>query len=142
MEKLIDNEMCVDVFGGTSFPGCCNYTLRRTALDNVSSYSKEATNTLLRNFYVNDVLKSVPSVRDALTLVQEVTNLCKRGGFKVTKFIGNKKDILCQIPDALRKDGAKDKHLTGSLPTERALGFFWDAENNVIKFKTWPNFCH
>ena len=33
------------------------------------------TNTLLRNFYVDDVLKSVPSVRDALTLIQEVRNL-------------------------------------------------------------------
>ena len=60
--------MRVHVFGGTSSPGCCNYALRRTALDNVSSYSKEVTNTLLRNFYV-DVLKSLPSVRDALTLI-------------------------------------------------------------------------
>ena len=67
LEKLIDYEMCVHVFGGTSSPGCCNYALRRTALDNVSSYSKEVPNTLMRNFYVDDVLKSVPSVRDSLT---------------------------------------------------------------------------
>ena len=51
----------------------------------------------------------------------------------MTKFISNKKDILFQIPDALRRDGAKDKDLTGSLPIERA--FQWDAENDVIKFK-------
>ena len=100
--------MRVHVFGGTSSPGCCNYALRRTALDNVSSYSKEAINTLLRNFYVDDVLKSVPSVRNALTLIQEVRDLCKKGGFKLTKFISNKKDILFQIPDALRRDGAKE----------------------------------
>ena len=42
---------------------------------------------------------------------------------------------MFQIPDALRRDGAKDKDLTGSLPIERALGIFWDAENDVIKFK-------
>ena len=110
LEKLIDYEMCVHVFGGTSSPGCCNYALRRTALDNVSSYSKEVTNTLLRNFYVDDVLKSVPSVRDALTLIQEVRDLCKKGGFKLIKFISNKNNILFQIPDALREDGAKDKN--------------------------------
>ena len=57
------------------------------------------------------------------------------GEFKLTKFISNKKDILFQFPDALRRDGAKDKDLTGSLPIERALGIFWDAENDVIKFK-------
>ena len=102
LEKLFDYETCVHVFGGTSPPGCCNYALRRIALDNVSSYSKEATNTLLGNFYVDDVLKPVPSVRDALTLIQKVTVLCKKGGFKLTKFKGNKKNILFQIPNALR----------------------------------------
>ena len=102
LEKLFDYETCVHVFGGTSSPGCCNYALRRTALDNVSSYSKEVTNTLLRNFYVDDVLKPVPSVRDALTLIQQVRVLCKKGGFKLTKFRSNKKDILLQIPNSLR----------------------------------------
>ena len=113
--------MCVHIFGGTSFPGCCNYALQKTALNNVSSYSNEASNTLLRNFYVDDVQKSVPSVRDALTLIQEVRDLCKKGGFKLTKIISNKKDILFQIPKALRRDGAKDMDLTGSLPIERGF---------------------
>ena len=119
MQKLIDYEMCVHVFGGTLSSGCYNYTLQRTALNNVSSYSKEATNTLLIKFYGDDMLKSVPSVRDAVTLIQEVIDLCKRGGFKLTKFIRKKKDVLFQISDELRRDGAKDKDLTGSLPIER-----------------------
>ena len=131
LQKLIDYEMCVHVFGGISSSGCCNYILRRTAPDNVSSYSKETTTTLLRNFYVDDLLKSVPSVRDALTLIHEITDLCKRGRFKLTRFTSNKKDVLFRI----RRDGAKDNDLTGSLPIERALGIFWDAENDAIKFK-------
>ena len=77
------------------------------------------------------MLKSVPSVRDGLTLIQEVRDLRKRGGFRLTKFISCKKDILFQIPDALRRDGAKNKDLTGGLP----LGIFWDTDNDVIKFK-------
>ena len=84
---------------------------------------------------MDDVLKSVPSVRDALTLIQEFRDLRKKGGFKLTKFISNKKDVLYQIADALKRDGAKDKDLTGSLPIERALGIFWDAKNDVIKLK-------
>ena len=70
-----------------------------------------------------------------LTPVQEVRDLWKRGGFKLTKFISNKKDILFRTPYAIRRDGAKDNDLTGSLPIERALGVFWDADNDVIKFK-------
>ena len=68
---------------------------------------------------MDHVLKSVPSARDTLTIIQKVIDLCKRGEFKLTKFTSNK----------------KDKDLTGSLPIERALGIFWDAENDVIKFK-------
>ena len=32
---------------------------------------------------MDDVLKSVPSVRDALILIHKVTDMCKRGGFKL-----------------------------------------------------------
>ena len=79
----------------------------------------------------------MPLVRDVLTLIQELTDLCKRGEFKLTKFISKNKDVLLPIPDVLRSDGAKDKDLTGSLRIERALGIIWDAENGVIKFKIY-----
>ena len=36
--ELVDYEMGVHVFGGTSYPGCCNYALRRTAIDNAPNY--------------------------------------------------------------------------------------------------------
>ena len=32
--KMLDFEMNVHVFGGTSSPSCCNYALKKTALDN------------------------------------------------------------------------------------------------------------
>ena len=57
------------------------------------------------------------------------------GGFKLTKFISNKKDVLFPIPDALKRNGEKGKDLTGSLPIERVLRIFWDVENDLIKFK-------
>ena len=127
--------MLVHVFGGTVSPRSCNYALKRTTLDNVSSYIKETNNIFLINFYVDDVLKPVLSVRDALTLIQEIMDLCKRSGFTLIRFISNKNDVLFQIFDAFRRHGVKVKNLTGSLPLERALGIFWDAENDVIKFK-------
>ena len=76
LEKLTDYEMWIHVFGEIPSPGCCNYALQRTAFNNVSSYSKEATNTLLRNSYVDNVLKSVPSVRDALLGIQDNSGSC------------------------------------------------------------------
>ena len=54
----VDYEMGVHVFGGTSSPGCCNYALRRTAIDNAPNYDTEVAETPLHNFYVDDLLKS------------------------------------------------------------------------------------
>ena len=55
-----------------------------------------------------------------LILVQDFTDMCKRGGSKSTKLISNKKDVMFQIPDSLRTDGVKEKDLTGGLSIERA----------------------
>ena len=98
-----------------------------SSLDNVSSCSKELTNNFLRNFYINGVLKSVPSRRDALALIQEVIELCqRRENSSWQKLYSNKKYLLFAIPDALKKDGAKDQDLTGSFPIKKTLGIFWE----------------
>ena len=72
------------VFGSTSSPGCCNYALRKTAIDNEVRYGEEAYLTLLRSFYVDDLLKSLET---AVRLIRNVTAMCQAGGFNLTKFI-------------------------------------------------------
>ena len=63
------------------------------------------------------VLKLVPSERqiNSLTLMKEFRNLYKSGGFNLTKFISKKKNVLLQTVDKLRKDGVREKYLSGSL---------------------------
>ena len=51
-----DFEMKVPVFGATSSPSCCNYALKRTALDNGKKYQPDVATTLQQNFYVDDLL--------------------------------------------------------------------------------------
>ena len=47
------------LIGAASSPAYANYTLRCTADDNEDEYGIRAADTLRRNFYVDDVLKSV-----------------------------------------------------------------------------------
>ena len=67
--------MCVHVFGTTSFPGCCNYALRKTAVDNASDFNVEVAETLMKKFYVDD-LKSVESEDSAIQCIQVVKKIC------------------------------------------------------------------
>ena len=96
--KMLDFEMDIHVFGGTSSPSCCNYALKKTALDNKSNYHPDVVLTLKRNFYVDDLLKSVTDVSTAVKLIQDVSKICSGGGFHLRKFISSEVQVLSLIP--------------------------------------------
>ena len=127
--------MCAHVFGGTSSASCSNYALRRTAIDNKEVYGTDAATTLFRNFYMDELLKSVKDVQSAKQLVHNVINICKSGGFNLTKFMSNSKELLAIIPEEKRKDGMKDKYLSGDLPNDKALEICWNIEKDMFTFK-------
>ncbi len=92
-------QMVVHIFGAKSSPCCANYCLRRCALDHTQEFSDQAINTVLRNFYVDDMLKSVDGVQAAIGLAFELIDLLGVGGFKLTKWVSNSQEVL----DALKR---------------------------------------
>ena len=66
------HQMCVHVFEGASSPTCCNYVLKRTEVDNEVRLGPEAAKTLMRNFYVDDLLKSTPDAQSDISLIKDV----------------------------------------------------------------------
>ena len=68
------------LFGATSSPSCTAYALRRTASDHAHMYESEVVETIRRNFYVDDCLKSVSSEERAITLASDLQSLMQRGG--------------------------------------------------------------
>ena len=134
-KSIVDHEMCVHVFGGVSSPSCSNYALRKTASDNQKEYGNDAAETLRRNFFVDDLLKSVNTHEVASKLVDDVRQMCKAGGFHLTKFICNDKEVLATIPEEDRRQSVKNGDLiTDSLPTERALGIHCNLEHDYLGF--------
>ena len=90
--------MTVHLFGTTSCPSCCSYALRKTAEDNRREFSKDVLDTVERNFYVDDCFKSLPTKDEAISLVQELPELLSRGGFRLTKWLSNKREVLSHVP--------------------------------------------
>ena len=123
------------LFGATSSPSCANLALHRTAED-FGQDKKEARDTVRRNFYVDDVLKSVRSEEAAVKLVAELKELCSEGGFNLTKISSNSVTVLKSIPREERAKQAKDLVLgTDALPVERALGVLWDTNSDLFSFQ-------
>ena len=62
--------------------------------------------------------------------------MCTAGGFNLTKFICNRKNVLMSIPDIHRREGVKDTDLVKEeLPTERALGVYWNVKKDALRLK-------
>ncbi|KAK3749896.1 hypothetical protein QZH41_005809 [Actinostola sp. cb2023] len=90
--------MTVHLFGAASSPGCSNFALKTTADDNEEYIGSTPAEFLRKDFYVDDGLKSVPSVDEAIELINGIKEMCKLGGFNLHKFTSNKKEVIEQIP--------------------------------------------
>jgi hypothetical protein len=137
IERPIEEyRMCVHLFGATSSPSCANYALRKTAEDAGPRFSQEVKNTFKRNFYVDDCLRSVKTEKEAVSLVTDLQRVCKTGGFHLTKWTSNNREVLQVIPRADRAKDVKNLDLTTDpLPTERALGMLWSPERDIFSFQ-------
>ena len=114
--NLISNSICKH-FGAKSSPCCANKALSMTAQDNEENYPPEVIRTVHRNFYVDDVLKSVPNTDQAIPLASDLMKLLREGGFHLTKFASNSRELLASIPPASRANPKLDLDLD-QLPLE------------------------
>jgi hypothetical protein len=87
----------------------------------------------MRNFYVDDCLKSVENDLVAITLVQQLQQLMAKGGFRLTKWLSNSRRVLESIPESERAATVKNLDLE-DLPIERALGNHWNIEMDVFGY--------
>ena len=122
---------------GVSSPSCINYAFKKkTADDNKVQYGIDAADTLNKNFYVDDMLKSVASVPKAITLVENVRGMCRAGGFRLTKFVSNSEELQMSAPQKDRQQPAPDRKLLETIPdNERALGVLWNIGDDKMGFQ-------
>ena len=61
--------------------------------------------------------------------------MCSDGGFYLTKSISNEQQVLSSIPTEDRRRGVKNVSDEVDLPTEKALGIYWNIEKDTFGFK-------
>ena len=123
-------QMLVHIFGAASSPCCANRSVQQTADDNEKRFGPEVINTVRRNFYVDDVLKSVPDEENAIRLDEQFIQLMKDGGFHLMKFTSNSRKRLATLPDRERAHPALNLDLD-QLPVGR-------ADSDTLLFKVVP----
>ena len=99
---VVDPQMLVHLFGASSSPCCASFALKKTANDNKASFDVLTIDTVNRNFYVDDCLKSASTVTEAHRLVSQLSNLLAQVGFHLRKWISNCREVLKSIQPSER----------------------------------------
>ena len=68
-EKADIYQMLVHIFGRKDSPSCVNYAVRRTASDHGSKFDEAVTECVNRSFYMDDLLKSVETEEEAVSVI-------------------------------------------------------------------------
>ena len=94
-------------------------------------FGEEASNTLIPNFCVDDMLKSFSSTQEIIDTIPNIVIMSNTGGFRSTKFHSNDRGVLATIPKGEKSNRLKylDKS-SNPIPEEHALGMNWDPESD------------
>ena len=113
--------------------------MRKHAQDNNKVFGPEVAETVLKNFYVDDCLKSLHDREVTINHVKRLRELMNAGGFRLTKWISNDRDVLQSIPEDERASDVRNLDLGSiTLPVENALGVEWCMESDCFRFKVIP----
>ena len=134
--ELQEFRMCVYLFGAVCSPSCANFALKQIANDYQVKFDSITIDTVKNCFYVDDCLTSAPSVSAAKLLMAELKQLLKLGGFNLTKWASNNREVIQAVPLANRSKEWHNLNLSSDkLPRETALGLWWNAETDTLCFK-------
>ena len=102
MKPILEYRMTVYFFGAASSPGCTNFGLKRAADDGEIECGTNAADFVKHDFYMDDGLTSVATVKQAISLTERSRPLCAKAGSRLHKFVANKVEVLASIPESER----------------------------------------
>ena len=124
--------LTVHVFGAKSSPSVASFALHHC----LSSHGRD---DVVRNFYFDDFLLSVPPESDAFTLTGEVTEILSHDAFELTQFSSNSREVLTSLPIDKLSNKIKISE-TDVLPEESALRIVWKPESDTLCHRFQLNF--
>ena len=133
--KVETYQILVPISGATDSPCCANFALKIVARDNSENYSAMAIEIVLIPFSVDDLLKSVTAKQEAVSLIKEMVDLMKAGGFRLTKFISNNENLMKTIQETERAKSLQGANFNSDIK-ERTLGIKWDIVKDSFIFES------
>lgn len=107
-------------------------SLRQLAYDTKSNYP-EASDVVLSDFYVDDMMTGTDNITDAISLQDSLNTLLKLGGFQLKKWCSNYTEALHDIPS--ENCQLQNPSLLIMENSIKALGIYWNPSTDNFEFK-------
>ena len=127
-KELVEYRMLKHLFGATSSPCVANLCLKKT-VELYEGNDPMVTETIDRNMYVDDLMKSVNTEDGAISLVESLRALLEKAGFHLTKWYSNSRRVIESVPESERAKNVVNLDLE-RLPTQSALGLKWNINDD------------
>ncbi|XP_048584159.1 uncharacterized protein LOC125563209 [Nematostella vectensis] len=124
------HQMLVHIFGAKSSPSVTSFALRITARDNADKFPSELVEAVLRDFYVDDLLKSFQSASEATATSSQLCELLSKGGFELTKWLSNNREVMQTFQPEDLAPSFKDLNLDSDEP--RSQKVYPEARRGVL----------
>ncbi|XP_069365308.1 uncharacterized protein [Maniola hyperantus] len=118
-------------FGTASAPYLAVRSLHQTAYDEGKDFPM-ATEKILKDFYMDDLLTGCQSVAEGKQLFVEISKILNKGGFELQKWSSNNDELLDEI-----NQGNKSTKNNLTLKTDetiKILGLTWNRRTDDFKY--------
>ncbi|XP_029163718.1 uncharacterized protein LOC114936567 [Nylanderia fulva] len=119
-------ELNTVTYGMTSSPFLAIRCLQEVAQQMISEY-QNAGETIIRDFYVDDLLTGADTIGELIQLKQEIIHILSFGKFELRKWISN----LAQICDQFDNE----KRQITSNESTKILGLLWNTKTDAFQYR-------
>ena len=129
--------MTVHVFGNKPSPAVAISGLRKTGEEGEAEFGTDVRELIERNFYMDDLLKSLPTEEEAVDVLKRTRDLLLTANIRLHKFASSNTDVLAAFesselaPNAVEAD-LSTKH-EGTI--RRTLGVSWVLKKDSFTFQ-------
>lgn len=133
-QKLVPYQINTHAFGLKSSPAVANYALK--SISSSVSFPRNHVEpdpvslALCKSFYVDDLLTSTDTVKEAEDLVTGLSDRLAKHGIRLHKFASNNRDTLKSVEESRLAVGMKN--LPNESNEHSALGIKWDATADAL----------
>ena len=94
----------------------------------------EIVKMITKNFYVDDLLASLPTEKATPQLISKLIEIVSEAGYKLRKFVCSAPELIAHLPKNLRLQETENVNLVAAVTGIKALGVQWEHSKDIFLF--------